>query len=120
MPYWGSNPEDNDFAFDAVGAYVFLIKDQMFRDMENVLEKSYPEQAIIASLKCLRLLADEFPKCVSIHFRKKHLEQCKTAFENWFTAVKENLPTEYADAIQSKAHAEFELFEEQVLHKKQP
>ena len=54
MSYWGSGPIDNDYAFGAVGVYVLLIKERMFQDAESVIEKSHPEQGIIASLQCLR------------------------------------------------------------------
>lgn len=87
----------------------------MFEDMENVLQKSYPEQSIIASLRCIRLLAEEFPKCVRVSFRRKELEQCKVAFANWYDAVKGKLPAKYREEILFQANAEFALFEERVL-----
>jgi hypothetical protein len=115
MAYWGSKPAENDYAFDAVGAYVFLIKERMLKDMVVVLEKSYPEQAILSSLKCLRLLSEEFPECVRVHFRKKDLEVCRAGFKKWHDEVYDKLPTEYRDAILLQANTEFTLFEERVL-----
>ncbi len=115
MPYWGHKPADNDYAFDAVSAYVYLIKERMFKDMTTVLEKSYPEQGIVASVQCLRLIAKEFPKCVRLHFRKKELERAKAAFENWYDAVCQELPEEHREALVSQANLEFQLFDEQVL-----
>lgn len=115
MAYWGSGPSDNDYAFDAVSAYVFMIKERMFQEAENVIEKSYYEQAIIASLRCLRLIANEFPKCAQVHFRKKEFLRAKEAFSVWYNTVQDQLPTEYREAILTSAEAEFQLFESQVL-----
>lgn len=115
MPYWGSGSADNDYAFDTVGAYVFLIKDRMFQGASKVVEKSYPEQAIIASLQCLRLLAAEFPKCVKVHFRRKEFAKAKDAFGVWFDSVKDRIPYEHREAIRLDAEKEFALFEKQVL-----
>ena len=115
MAYWGSGPIDNDYAFDAVGAYVFLIKERMFQDAGRVIEKPHPEQAIVASIQCLRLLARQFPNCVKVHFRKKELVKAKEAFGKWFDSVEHQLPPEYRETIWSNAELEFQLFETQVL-----
>ena len=115
MPYWGSSSADNDYAFDAVGAYICLIKKRMFQDAEKVIEKSYPEQGIVASIECLRLLAGQFPNCVKVHFRRKEFEKAKEAFGRWHESVKDQLPQEYREAIRSNAETEFQLFEAQVL-----
>jgi hypothetical protein len=115
MPYWGSGSADNDYAFDAVGAYIFLIKQRMFQDAENVVNKSYPEQGIVASLECLRLLAGQFPKCVKVHFRRKEFEKAKEAFDRWYESVKDKLPKSYREAIKTNADREFQLFEAEVL-----
>lgn len=118
MPYWGPRPEESDYAFDAVSAYVYLIKERMFSDMATVLSKPYPEQAIVASVRCLRLLAHDFPKCVGLHFRKKQLEDAKAGFERWYSTVEDQLPEEFRRRIREEAHAEFELYEEQVLRRR--
>lgn len=115
MPYWGSNSTDNDFAFNAVGAYIVLIKERMFQDAEKVIAKSYPEQGIVASLECLRLLAAQFPKCVKVHFRRKEFDKAKEAFGRWYECVKDQLPQDYREDIRSSADSEFQLFEAQVL-----
>ena len=115
ISYWGSGSADNDYAFDAVGPYIFLIKERMFQDAEKVIEKSHPEQGIIASLECLRLLAGQFPKCVSVVFRRKEFEKAKEAFGRWYETVKDQLPRNYREAIRSNAEEEFQLFEAQVL-----
>ncbi|MFN7806137.1 MAG: hypothetical protein ACK5TO_19150 [Planctomycetaceae bacterium] len=115
MAYWGSRSADNDYAFDAVGAYICLIKERMFRDSETVIEKSFSEQGIVASIECLRLLARQFPKCVKVHFRRKEFEKAKEAFDRWYESVKHQLPQEYREAIKSNADSEFQLFEDEVL-----
>lgn len=115
MPYWGSKPGDSDYAAGAIGSYVVLIKQRMFQDMSTVLEKGYPEQAIVASVRCLRLLAEEFPQNVKLHFGRKELKQAKDGFERWYAAVKPKLPAQHTEAIRAEANAEFKLFEERVL-----
>ena len=115
MPYWGSKPADNDYAFGAVGVYLLTIKKRMFEDMATVIEKAHPEQGILASLQCVRLLAAEFPKCVSVHFRKKELEKAKAGFAEWYEVARGKIPPKYQDAILLEAEKEFALFEEQVL-----
>jgi|688.fasta_scaffold1177264_2 hypothetical protein len=115
MPYWGTKPADNDYAFDALGAYLFLIKERMFKDMAIAIEKAYPEQSILASLQFVRLVSAGFPKCVNVHFRKKELQLAKTGFAEWYEVAKGKIPAEYRHAILSEADREFDLFEKQVL-----
>ncbi len=115
MPYWGSKSDENDFAFDALGVYIEEIKDRMFKDIRNVIEKSYPEQSLIVSLKCIRLLALEFPKCVRVSFRKKHYRDARDLFDDWLGLVRFKLPENLAMSIEEEARREFRLFEEQVL-----
>lgn len=115
MPYWGSRPIDTDYAFDAVGAYIFIIKERMFQDAGKVIEKSYPEQGIVASVQCLRLLASQFSSCVKVHFGKKELVKAREAFDKWYDSVRERLPLAYREAIRSNAESEFQLFEREVL-----
>lgn len=115
MAYWGSGVADCDYAFDHVSVYVFEIKQRMLKDMENVLQKSYPEQSIVASVKCLRLLWEGFPKCVRLNFGRRDLERCEQSFELWYTAVAARLPAKHRAAIRSEAMLEFALFRETVL-----
>lgn len=118
MPYWGSGSIENDYAFDAIGSYVFMIKERMFQDADKVIEKCYPEQGIVASLECLRLLAGQFPKCVKVHFRKKELLRAKEAFGRWYESVCDQLPADHRESIRSNAESQFHLFETQVLAQK--
>lgn len=115
MPYWGNGADECDYAFDAVGAYVFLIKERMLRDMSTVIDKQYPEQGITASLACLRQLGERFPKCLSVHFRKKDFERVKEGFFHWYSLVDEKLPVERKKAILEEAEKEFDLFDRRIL-----
>jgi hypothetical protein len=115
MPYWGNKSADCDYAFDAIGSYIFLIKERMFKGIATVSGKSYPEQGIIASLQCIRLIAEDFPKCVLPHFSKNEFENSKTAFFKWYELVQGKLPQKYRESIRLMAEEEFTLFEERVL-----
>jgi hypothetical protein len=115
MGYWGDDVDDCDYAFDAVGAVFFRISDRMFKDAETVIAKRYPEQAITASLCCLRLLGERFPRNLSVHFGKRELERARKAFDQWQEAVKDQLPPERHEAIKLAADREFLLFEERIL-----
>jgi hypothetical protein len=115
MSYWGNGPIDNDYAFNKVGGYVIILKERMFKDANSVVENAYAEQSIVASVRCIRLLAREFPKCVILHFGTNELAMAKELFDKWFESVKKRLPAKYREAIRSSADAEFELFEKEVL-----
>lgn len=115
MPYWGSGPIDSDYAFDAIGAYIFLLKQRLFQDAETVIMKSYPEQAIVASVQSLRLLDASFPKCVRVHFQKKDLELAKAKFYEWYGLVEGRLPIDLRDALRAEAEAEFGRYLEQLM-----
>lgn len=120
MPYWGNGLDECDYAFDAVGAYVFLIKDKMLRDMATVIEKAYPEQSIAASLACLRQIGERFPRELAVGFRRKDLEHVKRGFDQWYSLVGDNLPPERRVAILAEAKREFDVFDERfgVLSKR--
>jgi hypothetical protein len=45
MPYWGSDAIDNDYAFDSIGAYIYLIKERMLEDADHVIEKPIQNRA---------------------------------------------------------------------------
>lgn len=115
MAYWGSGADDSDFAFDAVGVRICVLKEQMLNDIRVVREKAYPEQSIVASLICLRLLGERFPKSLRVHFGRKTFESARSAFEDWYEAVKEELPLAHRTSIYEEAQLEFKLFEERIL-----
>lgn len=115
MSYWGCKPIDCDYAFDTVGSYVYAIKERMLRDAENVIAKAYPEQGIVSSIQCIRLLDAAFPRCVRVHFRQKDLQVAQDLFARWYEAVKDSLPPEHSDAIRAEAEDEFRALRAQLL-----
>lgn len=115
MAYWGSGPADNDYAFGEISVYVLIIKERMFTDADGCIDEAFPEQAIVATLQCIRLLAGQFHKSVRRSFRRNDFEKAKEAFGRWYESVEKKLPKKYRDAIRSNAEAEFELFEAQVF-----
>lgn len=115
MSYWGSRAEDCDYAFGAVGSYIYIIKDRMFKDAIAVCNERYCEQSIIASLQVIRIIAAQFSKNVSVHFGRKEFEEAKILFANWYDLVRDKLPAKYRESIRVEAEAEFALFEERVL-----
>jgi len=118
MPYWGAKPDQNDYAFDHVGAYIHRIKDQMMKGIATVLEKAYPEQSIVASLACLRAIGERFPKNLAVSFDEDDFLFAKKSFMEWYEKVKLKLPSKYRDAILEEANKEFALFEERILRVK--
>lgn len=115
MAYWGSGPDDCDYAFDGVGAYIHLIVERMKTDMESGLEDGYPEQRIIASLVCLRVIGEQFPQSLSLSFGRRDLEEAKKAFSHWYELAKNKIPSKYRESIRKEADKEFALFEERIL-----
>ena len=115
MTYWGSKPDNCDYAFGSIGAYIFLLKERMFDDIAIVLAKSHPEQGLVASLVCLRLIGEQFPKNLSVHFRKKDFARAKELFYEWYEIAKPKLPAKHRDAILAEAERQFALFEERIL-----
>jgi len=111
MSYWGEGADESDFAFGAIGAYIYILKERMLNDIKAVREKAYPEQSIVASLVCLRLIGERFPKSLSVHFSRADFEGARRAFEDWYQAAKSLVPQDYATSIAASAHREFELFE---------
>lgn len=80
MSYWGSKPDECDFAFDSMAVYIGLIKERLEQEAATVIEQAYPEQSIIAALRCLRLIGEEFPKALSVSFRRKDFEAARSAY----------------------------------------
>lgn len=114
MSYWGSKPIENDCAFTSIGAIISIIKQRMFEDIEVVLEDPpYPEQSILAHLQCLRILAQQFPQSVNVHFGKKSLQKSKAAFDQWYSLVEKKIPAKHREAVLLEAQKEFELCEKQ-------
>ena len=83
MSYWGTDIHDNDFAFNAVGVIVLLIKERMLADIKAVKSDNNPEQSIAASLACLRLIGERFPKCLRVSFGKRDFATVRAEFYEW-------------------------------------
>jgi hypothetical protein len=115
MSYWGTDIHDNDFAFDAVGVIVLLIKEKMLADIKAVKSANYPEQSIASSLACLRVIGERFPKCLSVHFRKRDFEAAQMEFYQWLES-EAKIPPDLKQGIRQSAEVEFRLFQERVLN----
>ena len=115
MPYWGGKAEECDYASGGVGVYILLIKQRMLQDIAGVLDEGFPEQAMIVSLTCLRLLGERFPKALGVHFGKKDYAFVKSAFEEWYAKVSTKIPSKYRTEVLEEARKEFSLFEERIL-----
>ncbi len=120
MSYWGSDPDDSDYASGAVGVIILLIKERMINDMEGAIAEEFPEQSLIVSLQCLRLIGERFRQDLSVHFEISHLKGCRELFDQWYTLVQHKLPKKFKDEILAKSIAEFELFEAMLNTPKTP
>jgi hypothetical protein len=114
MSYWGTDIDDNDFAFDAVGAIIFLIKERLLADIKAVKSKNYPEQSIAASLACLRVIGERFPECLRVHFGRRDFEAARSEFYQWWESDAK-IPADLREGIRQSAELEFRLFEERIL-----
>ena len=115
MAYWGSDIDENDFAFGAIGATILYIKKQMLKNIDVVKAKNYPEQSIAANLACLRLLGERFPKNLLVHFGDSDLEEVRVEFYQWVEDAK-GIPQDRKDRIVEATEREFQLFEERILN----
>lgn len=113
MTYWGSNFDENDFAFDGLGAGIYLLLDRMEKDANAALVNSHPEQSMLVYLHIFSQLTELYPKCTSVHFRKKKYLSMKSMFEEWYISVSQKLPNEHKDEIQYKAAQLFEKMDKQ-------
>ena len=111
MTYWGGRSEDSDFAFDSVGATMFLIRERLLKEIEIVRSKDYPEQSIVALLTCLRLLGERFPKNLSVVLHRRDLALARDAFESWVVAAGHRVPAEHMDQLRTEADSELRLLE---------
>jgi len=89
----------------------------MIEEIESVVEKSYPEQSILSSLTCLRILGKRFPQVLSVHFRKKDFEKSKAAFYEWYERSHSKISKKYRTALLESAESEFELFQKDIFGK---
>jgi len=115
MAYWGTKSGDSDFASMAVTACVVRIREQLFKDIETVLSKEYPEQSIIATLVCLRAIAVHHRKWVKLKFSKSDYAKAKSSFEEWYGKVNSKIPAKYRKQVLEEANEEFKQFEEIIF-----
>jgi hypothetical protein len=115
MSYWGAGPDGCDFSFSAIGVAVLRLKRKMYEDIEGVKEDNFSEQSIIASLVCLRLIGQEFPNNLSVHFRKKDYLIVKKDFYDWYENTKNKIPRKYQAGVLKEAEEEFEKWESSEL-----
>lgn len=111
MSYWGEGIEDCDYAFGAVGSSISWIKERLFKDGDTVVAKSHPEQGLLASLCCLRMIGERFPKNLSVHFGKKDLDRARQIFDRWYTIMEKKLEPSLLEALKFAADREFSLFQ---------
>lgn len=115
MAYWGSSVADADFPAGTVGVYILQIKKRMFEEANAVVEKKHPEQSILASLRCIRLLNSAFPKNRSVHFGKKDFAKAIALFDEWYDAMSGKIPKKYRQGVRDEADAEFARFAMEVF-----
>lgn len=115
MSYWGDGVDECDYAFGSIGATISWIKDRMLSGASTVINKGHPEQGILASLSCLRILGERYPKNLSVHFGRRDLMRTRQLFDQWHELVKGQLPAERWDALRALADREFALFEERII-----
>ncbi len=113
MAYWSSEADGCDFAFDSIGVTVIQISELLFREADLVREKNFREQSILAHLRCLRVIGEQFPKSLRVSFRRHHFEKARDAFREWLGSV--NLSAKRKEELFDCAEKEFSLFEERIL-----
>ncbi|WP_422931908.1 hypothetical protein [Singulisphaera sp. PoT] len=65
-----------------------------------------------ASLACLRLIGDRFPKNLRVHFSRHDFEIVVAAFDQWLEKVGPKLPKQYREEIVGEARVEFARWRE--------
>lgn len=115
MSYWGSQLEECDFASGSIGANIYLIKNRLLKDLESDPSLEHEEQSILSNLVCLRLIGQNFPKALGVHFRKKDYFHAKESFYLWYENGGRKVPEKYREKLLKSAEDEFLLFEENIL-----
>lgn len=94
------------------------MSDRLFSDMAGTIEDQYKEQSIIAGLRMIRVLAKEFPKAVTLAFKRQDFERAKDGFEKWYSLCEKKVPKKYRDDFIKEAREELKLFESEVFGSK--
>ena len=115
MSYWNGSAEGSDFATNAVGVAILNIKDKMLKDFDGIMKAKHPEQSIITSLTCLRLIGERFPQSLCLHFLEQDYIEMKEKFYQWFELMNKKIPAKYRDELKASAEQEFMLFEKTIL-----
>ncbi len=113
MPYWNAAIDGSDFAFDAVGVIVLQTVERLEKEANLVIEKHHPEQSMLALLKVIDLLSDGFPKCVSLHFRKRQYTAIKEKYIAWRNSCAE-IPQQHINEFERTANALFETLDRKL------
>lgn len=66
-----------------MGVVVLQTVERLEAEADLVIKKQHPEQAMLALLRILDLLKDEFPKCVSVHFGRREYLAVKEKYLVW-------------------------------------
>ena len=106
MSYWNGELDGSDFAFGAIGTTVLQIVKRLEKEADLVLEKQHPEQSMLSLMKILSLLMDEYPKCVSVHFRKRRYLAVKEKYAQWAESSAK-IPQSHVADFQANAEALF-------------
>lgn len=72
---------------------------------------------MVASLRVIRLIGNEYPQCVRLQFGELEYQQLKSEFDAWYAAAKGNIPKKYRESVLKEAALEFDLFEKDFLSK---
>ena len=84
------------------------------RNLANDLAELHPQQQIVASFVCLRLISNHFPKHLSANFCKDNLARVKELFYDCYDWTKRDQQLGDRDAWLAYAEREFALFEERI------
>ncbi len=113
MPYWNGDLHGSDFAFNSTGVIVLQTIKRLEKEANLVIEKQHPEQSMLALLKILDLLMDEFPKCVAVHFRKRRYLAIKEKYIAWHETCAK-VPKKHVAEFDGNAKSLFETLDRKL------
>jgi hypothetical protein len=99
MPYWSSDADGCDHAFSHIGVYTLIIKEKMFNEIAACTDELFPEQSLTASLICLRIIVEQFPKRQGISFSLSDILKADELFMRWYSAVEKKIPKKYRAGV---------------------
>ena len=96
MAYWSGGPTGNDYAVTQLGATLLDLKERMFESTLRAIKDRYPEQSMVAHLRALRAVGDQFPKVVPhVAFTVEDLQRAEGLFHEWYSTVEKRIPPKY-------------------------